>query len=89
MQFCPDIFQYGPNAACTLLQFRACRAWITHLKSDKYFSPAQFKEVYAASLPEAQFTRMKTFMGVVWTAPAEEVKKRATNQPGLIFDVRK
>ena len=70
MQFWPDILRFGPKAACTLLQFRACRAWIAHLKSDKYFSPAQFKEAYAASLPGAQFTRMKNFMGVVWTAPA-------------------
>ena len=81
MQFCPDIFQYGPKAACTVVRFRTCRAWIAHLQSDRYFSPNQFKEVYAASLPGAQFTRMKNFMGVVWTAPAEVVEKKAPNLP--------
>jgi ubiquinone/menaquinone biosynthesis C-methylase UbiE len=69
MRFCPDILHFGPEAAGTLLQFRGCGAWIAHRQSDRCFSPTQFKEAYAASLPGAQFTTMKDFMGVVWVAP--------------------
>ena len=75
MQLFPDILQRSPKAACTLLRFRACRAWIAHLQSDRYFSPTQFREIYSASLPGAQFTRLKTFMGVVWVAPAKSGPK--------------
>ena len=71
VQVVPDILQRGPHAAWALLRFRTSRGWIAHLQSDRYFSPTQFREIYSASLPGAQFTRMRTFMGVVWTAPAK------------------
>ena len=72
MQFVPDVVRRGPRNAVTLLRFRACRAWIAHRQSDRYFSPTEFKRVYAEALPGAEFTRMKSFMGVVWTAPASD-----------------
>jgi ubiquinone/menaquinone biosynthesis C-methylase UbiE len=72
MQFVPDVVRRGLPGAVTLLRFRACRAWIAHRQSDRYFSPAEFRRVYAESLPGAQFTRMKSFMGVIWTAQASE-----------------
>jgi ubiquinone/menaquinone biosynthesis C-methylase UbiE len=68
LQFTPDVFKYRLRDAFTLLRFRSCRAWIAHLKSDRYFSPTEFREIYAASLPGAQFKTVKGFMGVLWTA---------------------
>ena len=35
---------------------------------DRYFSPTEFREIYATSLPGAQFKTVKSFMGVLWTA---------------------
>jgi len=75
MQFLPDILQRGSHVAWALLRFRTSRVWIAHLQSDRYFSPPQFREIYSASLPGAQFTRLKTFMGVVWVAPAKSGPK--------------
>jgi ubiquinone/menaquinone biosynthesis C-methylase UbiE len=87
MQFIPDIIRRGPKAAGTLLLFRSCRAWIEHRTSDRYFSPREFRQVYTASLPDAQFTRMKSFMGVLWAAPVREEKTERTSAlqttPGL------
>ena len=75
MQFLPDILRRGPKTAGALLRFRTCRAWIAHLQSDRYFSPTRFREIYSASLPGAQFTRLKIFVGVVWAAPAKSGPK--------------
>ena len=75
MPFLPDILQRGPNVAWALLLFRTGRGWIAHRQSDRYFSPTQFREIYSASLPGAQFMWMRTFMGVVWTAPAKSGPK--------------
>ena len=69
VHFLPDSLQHGASAAGTLWRFRTSRVWIAHLKSDRYLSPARFREVYASCLPGAQFARMMTFMGVIWNAP--------------------
>ena len=79
MQFMPDVVRRGPKGAFTLLRFRACRVWIAHCQSDRYFSPAEFRRVYTEALPGAQVTRMKNFMGVVWTAPSREEGKALAN----------
>jgi ubiquinone/menaquinone biosynthesis C-methylase UbiE len=76
LQVLPDRLQRGAGAARTLWRFRTCRAWIAHLKSDQYFSPARFREVYTSCLPGAQFVRLKTFMAVIWTAPGKEESKQ-------------
>ena len=68
LQFALDVFRHNFSDALTLLRFRSCSAWIAHQQSDRYFSPAQFRELYAASLPGAQFTRVKGLMGVLWNA---------------------
>ena len=68
MQWPSDLLRRGPDAAGTLWRFRTSPAWMAHLRSDRYFSPARFRQIYAASLPGAQFTWVKPFLGVVWTA---------------------
>jgi ubiquinone/menaquinone biosynthesis C-methylase UbiE len=65
----PDIGRYGPIGARQLLDFRISREWIAHVRSDRYLTASQFREVYGRLLPGAQFTRLTHCMGVVWTTP--------------------
>jgi ubiquinone/menaquinone biosynthesis C-methylase UbiE len=69
LQWPSDLLRRGPDAAGKLWRFRTSPAWMAHIRSDRYFTPKQFREIYAASLPGAQFTWVKPFLGVVWTAP--------------------
>ena len=79
LQLLPDSVRRGFEAAWTLFRFRCSRQWIAHLKSDRYLTREQFREVYASLLPGAQFTCMKTFIGVVWTAPREHRMRKEPN----------
>ena len=72
LQFVPDLLRDGVSAACTLFRFRIFPAWITHLKADRYFSPMEFRRIYSQLLPDAQFTELKSLMGVTWIAPNSE-----------------
>lgn len=69
LRLLPDCVRRGFPAAWTLFRFRVSRRWIAHLKSDRYLTPDQFRAVYGRLLPGARFTRLGSFMGVVWTAP--------------------
>jgi hypothetical protein len=42
---------------------------VDHLNDDRYFSRAEFREIYGRNLPGASFTRLRYFMGVVWQSP--------------------
>jgi ubiquinone/menaquinone biosynthesis C-methylase UbiE len=83
LQFTPDVIKHSLRDAFILLRFRTCGAWVAHLQSDRYFPPAEFREVYGSSLPGAQITRVKSFMGVFWTAPngQEKWKPNESRQP--------
>ncbi|HET7535717.1 MAG TPA: class I SAM-dependent methyltransferase [Candidatus Didemnitutus sp.] len=81
MHVLPDMIRYRSKEAWALLRFRMSRAWIAHLQSDNYFSPARFIEVYAASLPGAHFTEMSNFIGVVWTAPTDKEEPNHSPEP--------
>lgn len=65
----PDVLRRGIHPAWSLFRFRVSRPWMDHLRSDRYFSPARFREIYDHELPGASFTPMKHFIGVVWQAP--------------------
>ena len=67
--FVQDCFRLGRTTASQLLRMRTSKAWLDHVVSDRYFSPAEFKHVYGTALPQATFTRLRDFMGVVWDAP--------------------
>jgi ubiquinone/menaquinone biosynthesis C-methylase UbiE len=67
-RFFPDVLRRGVDPACSLFRFRVSRPWMDHLRSDHYFSAAQFHGVYSRELPGASFTPLKRFVGVVWQA---------------------
>jgi ubiquinone/menaquinone biosynthesis C-methylase UbiE len=67
-----DVLRRGFRGAFLLLRFRVSRSWLEHLKSDRYYSAAEFRELYGRHLPGASFTPMRYFMGVVWQSPASE-----------------
>ncbi len=67
-----DCFRHGPIAALRLLRFRLSRPWLAHLASDRYLSPARFRELFGAELPGARFETLGPFLGALWDAPANE-----------------
>src|SRR3989442_626773 len=69
LRYVPDVGRYGAAEAGQLLEFRISREWIAHVRSDRYLTASQFREIYGRLLPGAQFTRLTHYMGVVWTVP--------------------
>jgi 2-polyprenyl-3-methyl-5-hydroxy-6-metoxy-1,4-benzoquinol methylase len=65
----PDVVRYGLRNAVTLLQFRISRPWLDHLKSDRYFPIAVFRQCYSEVLPGAVITSSRYFAQVIWEAP--------------------
>jgi SAM-dependent methyltransferase len=62
----PDTFRYGWRNALTLLRFRLSRAWLEHLKSDRYLPMDAFRQTYGRLLPGAAITQAGYFARVVW-----------------------
>ena len=80
LRFLPDSVRWGFDAAWMLFRFGISQRWIAHLKSDRYLTPDQFRDLYGRLLPGAQFTRMGSFMGVVWIAPPPVGTAREPNK---------
>ena len=68
-RFTPDTLRRGFSPAWCLFRFRTSRPWMDHIRSDRYLSPVQFREVYGRDPPGASFTPLKYFIGVVWQKP--------------------
>ena len=75
LRFLPDVIRRGSTEARILLRFRSSQPWIAHRQSDRYLSRAEFRDVYGRALPGAQLTKLRSFMGVLWTAMDEGMEK--------------
>lgn len=64
--FFPDWRKYGLGTAWRLFRFRISKPWLSHLATDKYLSPQQFKEIYGSHFPNCYLTKVGCFMGMIW-----------------------
>jgi ubiquinone/menaquinone biosynthesis C-methylase UbiE len=64
--FFPDWMKLGLSTAWRLFKFRTSQPWLSHLATDKYLSPQQFKEIYGSHFPNCYFTKLGCFMGMLW-----------------------
>jgi len=69
IEFVLNLFRFGSDTARRMFRFYTSNRWLNHMKTDQYFSPAEFQKLYGQLLPGASFSRQKYFMGVVWQSP--------------------
>ena len=54
-----------------LYRFRTGTAWLDHLMSDAYLTRAQYRHVYGATFPKAEFTDLPAATAMRWRRPLD------------------
>jgi ubiquinone/menaquinone biosynthesis C-methylase UbiE len=60
--------RFGIANSLRLARFQLSREWLSHLASDRYLRPDEFRALYGRTLPGCKFHRVGVFMVADWTA---------------------
>ncbi|WP_406278818.1 class I SAM-dependent methyltransferase [Embleya sp. NBC_00896] len=65
-----DVRRLPIRDAWWLYRFRTGSAWLDHLMSDRYLTPAEYRDRYAAVFPEADFVDLPFAIAMRWRRQA-------------------